>query len=141
MKTIRSFTPTDEQEVIRLWKRCGLLRPWNDPRKDIRCKQSVQPDLFLVLEHDERIAGTVMAGFDGHRGWLNYLGVEPELQSRGFGRLLVEEATLRLRRLGCPKINIQVRSDNQTAIAFYKRLGFGQDDVLSLGKRLDTEQP
>jgi ribosomal protein S18 acetylase RimI-like enzyme len=136
---IRSFQAADRELVVDLWSRCGLLRPWNDPRKDIARKLRVQPELFLVVEVEGAIAGTVMAGYDGHRGWINYLAVDPGSRHRGLGRALMAEAERLLRERGCPKINLQVRHDNREAIAFYQRIGFAEDAVVSLGKRLERD--
>lgn len=133
---IREFDEKDEEEVISLWDRCGLLRPWNDPHKDIARKLHVQRDLFLVGTVEGKIVGTVMAGYDGHRGWVNYLAVEQSHRRRGFGRTLMNEVERRLRALGCPKMNLQLRAENREAIAFYERIGFSEDAVMSLGKRL-----
>ena len=136
---IRPFDPSDEDVVVALWERCGLTRPWNDPRKDIHRKLAVRPDLFLVAEIDGAVVGTVMAGYDGHRGWINYLGVDPSCQRRGIGRALMDEAERLLRASGCPKINLQVRTANTAAIEFYRQIGFVQDDVLGFGKRLEHD--
>ncbi len=133
---IRPFKPVDENAVVELWNRCGLLRPWNDPRRDIACKLRVQPEWFLVGTIDEQIVATVMAGFDGHRGWVNYLAVDPDFQRRGLGRRIMTEAERLLHDFGCPKINLQIRRDNQQAINFYERIGFSEDAVVSYGKRL-----
>lgn len=138
---VREFQDADETQVIDVWRACGLTRPWNDPSRDIARKKQVQPDLFLVAEDEGTIVGTVMAGYEGHRGWINYLGVLPERQKSGIARALMDEAERRLRALGCPKINLQVRSDNEEALAFYARIGFQQDPVLSLGKRLVQDEP
>ena len=81
-------------------------------------------------------AGTVMAGYDGHRGCVNYLAVDPAYQGQGLGRLLMREAERRLLAAGCPKINLQVRTSNEDAVAFYRHLGYHVDDVVSMGKRL-----
>jgi ribosomal protein S18 acetylase RimI-like enzyme len=133
---IRSFRDADEPAVVRLWERCGLLRPWNDPSKDIARKMRVQPELFLVGTIDDAVVASVMAGYDGHRGWINYLAVDPTRRRQGLGAALMAEAEHRLRRLGCAKINLQIRRDNPDVIAFYQGLGFKEDAVLSLGKRL-----
>jgi ribosomal protein S18 acetylase RimI-like enzyme len=139
MLSIRPFRNEDESPVIALWVRCGLVHPSNDPRKDIFRKSKVRPDLFLVGTLDDRIVASVMAGYDGHRGWINYLAVSPDCQKRGFGRNMMEEAERVLRREGCPKINLQVRSSNADVTAFYRAIGFLADDVVSLGKRLEHD--
>lgn len=136
---IRSFHPDDEEAVISLWRLCDLVREWNDPSKDIRRKLRVRPDLFLVGVLDNRIIASVMAGYEGHRGWLNYLAVAPDHQRRGYARTIVDEAERLLREAGCPKINLQVRTSNHGIIEFYRRLGYSVDDVVSLGKRLEYD--
>lgn len=103
---------------------------------DIDRKLQVNPELFLVAKQGSGIIGTVMAGYDGHRGWLNYLAVAPEQRKQGVGRMLVEIAVEKLQALGCPKINLQVRCTNRDIITFYGRLGFTEDKVLSMGRRL-----
>ncbi len=133
---IRPFQATDEAAVVALWRACDLVRPWNDPHKDIRRKLRVNPEWFLVGETGGRIVGTVMAGYEGHRGWINYLAVEPGRQRAGLGRALMAEAERLLHAAGCAKINLQVRTGNAGVIAFYERLGYKQDDCVSLGKRL-----
>ena len=133
---IRAFQAGDEAAVVALWERCRLTRPWNDPRKDIARKLGVQPELFLVGEIDDALVATVMAGYDGHRGWVNYLAVSPEVQRKGLGKALMQEVEARLLARGCPKINMQVRTSNTEAIAFYRRLGYAQDESVALGKRL-----
>ena len=138
--TIRPFRAADEEAVIALWRACDLVRPQNDPRKDIARKGRVNPEWFLVGEDAEgRIVGSVMVGYEGHRGWINYLAVEPSRQRTGRGRALMAEAERLLRAAGCPKINLQVRSRNAGVIAFYERIGFGRDEVVSLGKRLEVD--
>jgi ribosomal protein S18 acetylase RimI-like enzyme len=138
---IRAFAETDTEQVIALWSRCGLLRPWNDPRKDIARKLQVQRDLFMVGEIDGRVVAVVMIGYEGHRGWVNYLAVAPELQRRGLGGEMMAEAERRLEALSCPKVQLQVRYDNAQAIAFYRRLGYTEDAVVSMGKRLVRDDP
>ena len=119
-----------------LWEQCGLTRPWNDPRKDIARKLLVQPELFLVGTLDGQVIATAMAGYDGHRGWVNYLAVAPRSRGRGCGRALMERVEQLLMNLGCPKVNIQVRSSNAEALGFYRAIGYAQDEIISLGKRL-----
>ena len=136
---IRPFADGDEGSVIALWRRAGLMRPWNDPRRDIARKRQVQRELFLVAIDGDRIVGTVMAGYDGHRGWINYLAVDVDARRRGIGRALMAAAEQGLVALGCPKINLQIRTGNAEALAFYARLGFVPDDVVSVGKRLERD--
>ena len=133
---IRSFQISDEPDVIDLWYRCNLVVPQNDPKKDIEMKLRMQPELFFVGVISSRIVSTVMSGYDGHRGWIYYLAVDPDFQKNGIGRRMVEKAEMKLRKLGCQKINLQVRNSNESVIAFYEHIGFGDDDVLGMGKRL-----
>jgi ribosomal protein S18 acetylase RimI-like enzyme len=137
---IRAFQASDEAAVIDLWRKCELVRPVNDPVKDIRRKLAVNPEFFLVGTLDEKVVATAMIGYEGHRGWINYLAVHPEHRLRGYGKQIMAEAEKRLRAVGCPKINLQVRTNNQAVIAFYKRIGFVPDDVVSLGKRLEHDE-
>jgi len=138
---VRTFGEPDRQDVIALWEASGLTRPWNDPGSDIDRKLAVDDSLLMVAELDGRIVGTVMAGYDGHRGWVNYLAVEPAVRGTGLGAQLMLEAERRLVALGCPKVNLQVRQDNANAVSFYERLGYVDDDVISLGKRLTHDDP
>jgi ribosomal protein S18 acetylase RimI-like enzyme len=133
--------PTDQPAVIALWHHCQLTRPWNDPARDIARKLTTQPDLFLVGTVDDQLIATLMAGYDGHRGWINYLAVSPDHQRQGHARALMAEAERRLHTLGCPKVNLQVRSTNEHVLAFYHHLGYTPDDVVSLGKRLIPDPP
>jgi ribosomal protein S18 acetylase RimI-like enzyme len=133
---VRPYQSVDEASVVRLWADCDLIRPWNDPHNDIQRKLTVQPELFLVGLHGEAIVATAMAGYDGHRGWVNYLAVSPSYRRRGWGRLMMERIETQLRAMGCPKLNIQVRSSNSGVLKFYERLGYKVDEAISLGKRL-----
>ncbi|AOB32679.1 hypothetical protein AKI39_20945 [Bordetella sp. H567] len=133
---IRPYQASDEAAVIQLWQACGLTRPWNDPRKDIARKLTVQPEWFLVGAAQGRIVASVMAGYDGHRGWINYLSVDPACRKRGYGKALVDAVEQRFIEAGCPKINLLIRGDNVAVQDFYRLLGFTQDDVISYGKRL-----
>jgi ribosomal protein S18 acetylase RimI-like enzyme len=133
---IRPFAPADEERVVQLWRDCGLTRPWNDPHKDIARKLGEQPELFLVGTVDGRVMATVMAGFDGHRGWVNYLAVDPALQRQDIGRALMDEAERLLIARGCPKLNLQVRAGNTGVIDFYRKLGYVEEEMVSMGKRL-----
>jgi ribosomal protein S18 acetylase RimI-like enzyme len=133
---VRTYRPSDHGALVSLWSRCGLLRPWNDPGRDIQRKLAHDPGGLLVVQADDRLVGAVMAGYDGHRGWVNYLAVDPAYQGQGLGRLLMEEAERRLLAAGCPKVNLQIRTSNERVVAFYRHLGYDIDDVVSMGKRL-----
>jgi ribosomal protein S18 acetylase RimI-like enzyme len=136
---VRRYSARDEQAVIDLWDRCGLLRPWNNPGKDISRKLSANSDWFLVAAVRNQIVGSIMIGYEGHRGWINYLAVDPGFRRQGIGRRLMKEAEVLLRKAGCPKINLQLRANNKDAAGFYAGLGYVQDDVISLGKRIDPD--
>lgn len=133
---IRPYQEADEDTVIALWNECGLTRPWNDPRRDIARKMTEQPELFLVATYQQKVVATAMIGFDGHRGWVYYLAVAPDYQHQSIGRALMTEAEQLLIERGCPKINLLVRSSNTDVIEFYRKLGYAQDDVVTLGRRL-----
>jgi ribosomal protein S18 acetylase RimI-like enzyme len=133
---IKQFSPENEKNVIALWKRCGLSRPQNDPHKDITRKMKVNPELFLVGVEGNKVIATAMGGYEGHRGWVNYLGVDPDYQKQGFGRQIMEALEKELLSRGCPKINLQVMKDNLKAAKFYERIGYKEDPAISMGKRL-----
>lgn len=133
---IRAFQANDEAAVVALWRACDLTRPWNDPHKDIARKLRAQPELFLVGQWQGQIIASAMFGYEGHRGWLNYLAVLPEHQRKGHAKALMAHGEALLLALGCPKINLQVRASNAQVLAFYQSLGYRDDEVLSMGKRL-----
>jgi ribosomal protein S18 acetylase RimI-like enzyme len=137
---IRPFALEDQPAVVDLWRRCGLTRPWNDPKKDIARKLAVQPELFLVGMEDGRVVAAAMAGYDGHRGSVYYLAVDPSAQGRGAGRLLMAHVETALQAMGCPKINIMIRADNADVAAFYRRLGYEPSDVMVQGRRLIVDE-
>ncbi|EAR10443.1 GNAT family acetyltransferase [Reinekea blandensis] len=133
---IRPFQKPDQPTVISLWHDCGLVVPWNNPEKDIDRKLREQPELFLVAEQDGVVVGTLMGGYEGHRGWMNYLGVRPDLQGEGIARQMITFLEQRLLERGCPKVNLQVRSTNTQVIEFYRQLGYSEDHAIGMGKRL-----
>lgn len=137
---IRIYHPDDREAVIHLWQECGLVVPHNNPSKDIERKLKVNPEWFLVGELDGNIIASCMAGYEGHRGWINYLSVSPEHQHQGLAKQIMEEAESFLKAAGCPKINLQIRSSNANAIEFYGSIGFKNDDVVSMGKRLEHDR-
>jgi ribosomal protein S18 acetylase RimI-like enzyme len=138
---IRPFAPADEDAVVALWEAAGLTRPWNHPHRDIARKLQVRPEWLLVAAAGTEIVGTVMAGYDGHRGSVNYLAVHSSHRRAGLGRSLLEEAERLLREAGCPKVNLQLRVGNGEALGFYEALGYTRDDVISLGRRLEDDGP
>ena len=133
---IRPFERADANAVIQLWAAADLVRPWNDPQRDIERKLAADPELFLVGEHASLVVATAMVGYDGHRGWVHYLAVAPEAQGRGHGRALMQHAEQLLTALGCAKLNLQIRAGNAGALAFYRTLGYAEDAVIGMGKRL-----
>jgi ribosomal protein S18 acetylase RimI-like enzyme len=138
---IREFIQKDTEAVIALWVRCRLVVPSNNPKTDIERKLKVDRDLFLVGALDKQIVATVMGGYEGHRGWINYLAVDPDCRRNGYGRLIMEEVERRIRAKGCTKINLQVRAANKAVIQFYQSLGYSVDHVIGLGKRLEEDEP
>ncbi len=137
---IRKYQTDDQEMIIDLWDKCGLVVPQNNPQKDIERKLKINPEWFLVGELKGNIIASCMAGYEGHRGWINNLAVSPDYQRQGFARQIMTEAELLLRAAGCPKINLQIRSSNAAVIEFYKAIGFRIDDVVSMGKRLDPDR-
>ena len=133
---IRAFDLSDTEAVVSLWQQTGLTRPWNNPYQDIRRKLSVQPELFLVAVDGRTLVGTVMAGYDGHRGWLYYLASAPDRRGEGIARKLVAEAEELLTEMGCPKVQLMVRPENGIAQGFYESLGYESFETWNTGKRL-----
>ncbi len=136
---IRAFDIEDQAAVIELWQACALVVPWNDPVKDIARKLKVDADLFLVGESRGEIVATVMGGYEGHRGWINYLAVSPQHQRKGYGREIMEFVEQRIQLKGCPKINLQIRGTNTQAAAFYQAIGYDIENAIGLGKRLEPD--
>jgi ribosomal protein S18 acetylase RimI-like enzyme len=136
---IRRFDNNDREQVVALWHACGLVVPQNDPIKDIDRKLNVDPDLFLVGHVGDEIIATVMGGYEGHRGWINYLAVKPSHQRKDFGQAIMQAVEALIKAKGCPKINLQVRSSNEAVIRFYQSLGYGVEPVIGMGKRLEID--
>ncbi len=133
---IRQFTIDDKDAVIQLWRDCKLIVPWNDPEKDIQRKLQVGIELFLLGECEDNLVASVMGGYDGHRGYVNYLGVAPKYRHKGFAQQMMVEIETMLKAKGCPKINLMVRNSNVSVIEYYQSLGYKLDQSVILGKRL-----
>jgi ribosomal protein S18 acetylase RimI-like enzyme len=136
MRLWREIADQDIQKVIALWAKCGLTRVWNDPVSDIAFARRGSTSTVLVWEIDKRIAASVMVGHDGHRGVMYYVGVDPDFRKQGLGKEVVREAEAWLMAHGCWKINILVRDDNEQALGFWEKMGYGKNAVVSLGKSL-----
>ena len=140
MMKLSQFIPSQRDDVIALWDRCGLLRHWNNPSLDIDRKMTDQNGTFLVGHVDGRLVATAMIGYDGHRGSINYLAIDPDCAGQGYGTVMMQAAEAFLLSKGCPKINLCVRRDNEAAAGFYRELGYGAEDVLYFGKRLIVDK-
>lgn len=137
MIDIRSYRMDDELEVIQLWKKVFPETPLhNDPLRDIQSKLKIQPGLFLVAVNDRLLVGSAMAGYDGHRGWIYYLAVDPAYRREGIGTALMKEAEGLLAQKSCPKLNLQIRENNSELQAFYEKLGYSVEERISMGKQL-----
>jgi len=133
---VRQYLPDDEKAVIELWRKCDLIKPWNNPKRDIERKLKVDPELFLVGLVDNQIVATVIGGYEGHRGWVYYLAVDPTYQRRGLGRQIMGVVEKKILAMGCPKINLQVRANNAAAVRFYENIGYKTEDIINMGRRL-----
>ena len=133
---IQPYSPKYEKEVIALWEKCNLTRPVNNPQKDIARKIKVNPELFLIGLIEGKVVATAMGGYEGHRGVVNYLAVDPACRKQGLGRRMMEALEKKLIVMGCPKLNLMFRTENAGVEKFYEKLGYKRDDVIEMGKRL-----
>ena len=134
---VEPATSNDREATIALWEIAGLTRSWNDPRSDFDLALSNPTSDVLLARQGAELVGTIMVGFDGHRGWIYYLATDPGNRGRGIGRALVEAAEDKLRAFGCPRVRLMVRGGNRPARAFYETLGYEAQDVVTLGRTLD----
>lgn len=132
------ITDADVDQVVELWKTCGLTRPWNDPYVDIADARASGGSTVLVARADGRVSATAMAGHDGHRGWLYYVAVAPDLRSTGLGRAAVVAAEAWLVAHGARKIQLMVRTTNTDVLDFYGRLGYTDQECTVLGRWVET---
>jgi len=134
---IRPVEDSDAEAIAAFWREVFPHNPsWNIPERDIANKLKVQRELFLVAESDSKIVGTAMAGYDGHRGWVYYVAAAVDSRKKGIGRALMNRVEEELKKRGCIKLNLQVRSTNTSVIEFYKKLGYNVEDHVSMGKKL-----
>jgi ribosomal protein S18 acetylase RimI-like enzyme len=132
-------TDADVEQVVELWRACGLVRPWNDPHVDIADARAGDTSTILVARADGRVTASAMAGHDGHRGWLYYVAVAPELQSTGLGRAAVVAAEAWLVARGARKIQLMVRTTNTDVLGFYGRLGYTDQECTVLGRWVESD--
>jgi ribosomal protein S18 acetylase RimI-like enzyme len=124
------------EAAVALWEEGGLLRPWNDPRADIRLALAGPSSTVLAARAEARLAATVMVGWDGHRGWIYYLAVARDLRRRGIGGLMVKAAEDWLAARGAPKLNLLVRAENGAVVGFYESLGYRRSEMILLQRAL-----
>ena len=137
LPTIRNYEPGDQTQVAALWREVFPNHPkWNVPEQDIARKVGFQPEPFLVAVLDRQVVGTVMGGYDGHRGWVYLVAVAPALRRQGIGEALMRAIEAALSALGCTKLNLQIRGGNEAVAAFYRKLGFQVEERVNMGKRL-----
>ncbi|MEP9375771.1 GNAT family acetyltransferase [Aquabacter sp. CN5-332] len=129
----------DVEALIILWREAGLLRPWNDPRADIALARRGPHSTILVARAEGAIAGSVMVGHDGHRGWIYYLAVAQHLARQGYGRRLTRAAEDWLRARGVPKLMLMVRPENDQVRAFYAAIGYEEEPRIVFSQRLDGQ--
>jgi ribosomal protein S18 acetylase RimI-like enzyme len=137
---VRQFQDSDEQAVIDLWREVfNSEEPHNDPAVTIRQKLAFERELFLVADVNGTVVGTAMGGYDGHRGWIYSVAVSPRYRRQGIASALIRRLEADLVKVGCLKVNLQVRIGNSQAISLYQELGFCVEDLISMGKRLYAE--
>lgn len=136
MTHIRMATLNDIQQIIQIWEECKLTRPWNNPSDDIKNALETPTSTILLLCNENQIIGTVMVGYDGHRGWIYYLAVRMEYQKKGYGKRLVKEAEHWLKSKNVPKVNLMIRNTNEAVKGFYESIGYKDDEVITMAKWL-----
>jgi len=133
---VRPARDGDTEALVALWEACGLTRPWNDAREDIAFARGGPASDVLVAVREGRIVASAMVGHDGHRGAVYYVTADPARRGQGLGRLIMDAAEAWLRARGVWKLNLMVRRGNEGAMGFYAGLGYGQDEVVAMSKRL-----
>ena len=130
-------TAADRAAVMPLWQAAGLTRPWNDAGNDFDLAFANPTSTVLLARDGDALVGSVMAGFDGHRGWIYYLATDPAQLGGGIGKALMRAAEQWLQGLGCPRVRLMVRADNLAARGFYTAIGYDDQDVVTMGRTLD----
>ena len=138
---ITTVEDRDIAEVIALWQRCGLTRPWNDPTADIALARRGPNSTILIGRADNHIVATVMVGHDGHRGWVYYVATDPDRRAKGFGRAIMDAAEDWLRAAGIAKLQLLVRRENAKAGTFYQSIGYAEAQTIVFAKWLDGREP
>jgi ribosomal protein S18 acetylase RimI-like enzyme len=133
---VRPARDGEEAALAALWEVSGLTRPWNDAAEDIAFARGGPASDVLVAEQAGRIVASVMVGHDGHRGAVYYVAADPAMRGHGLGRLVMEAAEAWLKARGVWKVNLMVRRGNEAVTGFYAALGYGEDEVVVLSKRL-----
>jgi len=137
--TIEELSEVEENVTTALWEEAGLTRAWNDPATDFHRAREGSTSAVLGLRDDGEIVGTVMVGFDGHRGWIYYLAVSSRRRRQGLGRALMTAAEEWLRAKGAAKVQLMVRKENEGALDFYQRIAYEESPVVVLSRWLGTE--
>ena len=131
----------DVADVIALWQRCGLTRPWNDPAADIALARKEANASVLVGRDGSAIVATAMVGHDGHRGWVYYVATDPDHRGKGHGRAIMQAAEDWLRQTGIAKLQLMVRRENAAAGAFYQSIGYAESQTIVFARWLDGREP
>ena len=136
---LRRYRPGDHPQVVALWRRAGIEISPSDQASEIERTRQRDPGLFVLAVQGQEIVGAVLGRFDGRRGWINHLAVDPHLQGRGVGARLLREVVRRLQRLGCPKVNLHVLPSNRRVVRFYERVGFRPAPMLYMERWLTKD--
>lgn len=137
---VEDLSEADENEVTTLWAETGLTRSWNDPRWDFRQAIEGPTSAVLGLREEGELLGTVTVGFDGHRGWIYFLAVKTQRQRQGLGRALMTAAEDWLRTKGARKVQLMVRSGNDSVLGFYERIDYEEAGVVVMSRWLSAER-
>lgn len=135
---IRPFEIEDTDGVLAVWTSVGMMREGRNQRDDIQKKLRHSPDSFFIGVCEGVVAAAVIAGYDGHRGWIYRLAVRPEFQRRGIGSAMVEHAESWLRQQGCPKMKLQIEPQRADIVEFYRKLGFETQELINMSKPFRT---